>query len=612
LVYLELHPAASFYPSIIASHYTISSLSISITKKNQKKIEMNQFQSSSLYVGDLDADVTEANLFEVFNPIGPVASIRVCRDLITRRSLGYAYVNFHNVADAERALEDKNNTPIKERSCRIMWTQRDPSLRKSGKGNIFIKNLDKSIDHQTLYNTFQQFGQILSCKIELDETKESKGYGYIQFATQEAAEKSTQKVNGMLLGGKKVFVGPFVTKKERIAANSTKKFTNVYVKNLGEDITEEKLRDMFSRFGQVQSCVVMKEDQSDTTKSKGFGFVNFEDPDAAQYAVDELNNATVDGRTLYVGRAQKRNEREAELRHKFEQMKLEQMTKYQGVNLYIKNLDDDMDDEKLRGVFDAFGTITSCKVMRDGKTASKGFGFVCYASPEEATKAVTEMNGKIVGSKPLYVGLAQRKDIRKSQLEAQFAQRKQLPRMPAPIYNGAPMFYAPPTGQPGFVYPQMMARGGRFPAPFQPMPNYVMVGGGRGQVKNGRGGMVPNARRGMKQPQPAPVVAAPVVAQPALATDPALVPVVPQLNQQALSALPVEEQKHILGERLYQLIAKSQPSLAGKITGMILDSSYPEEMLQLIDNQQALNDKIEEALKVLREHSEKPPSKDNE
>jgi hypothetical protein len=35
--FLELHPAASFYPSIIASHYTISSLSISITKKNQKK-----------------------------------------------------------------------------------------------------------------------------------------------------------------------------------------------------------------------------------------------------------------------------------------------------------------------------------------------------------------------------------------------------------------------------------------------------------------------------------------------------------------------------------------------------------------------------------------------
>jgi len=81
-----------------------------------------------------------------------------------------------------------------------------------------------------------------------------------------------------------------------------------------------------------------------------------------------------------------------------------------------------------------------------------------------------------------------------------------------------------------------------------------------------------------------------------------VVPIAPQLTAQTLAPLPVEEQKHILGERLYQLIAKPQPALAGKITGMILDSSYPEEMLQLIDNPQALTDKIDEALKVLREH----------
>jgi len=61
--------------------------------------------SASLYVGELDPSVTEAMLFELFNSIGPVASIRVCRDAVTRTSLGYAYVNFHNVADGMSSPE---------------------------------------------------------------------------------------------------------------------------------------------------------------------------------------------------------------------------------------------------------------------------------------------------------------------------------------------------------------------------------------------------------------------------------------------------------------------------------------------------------------------------
>merc|ERR1711971_905965 len=119
--------------------------------------------------------------------------------------------------------------------------------------------------------------------------------------------------------------------------------------------------------------------------------------------------------------------------------------------------DDTVTEEKLKEIFEPFGVITSVKLMMEG-TASRGFGFVCFTTPEEATKAVTEMNNKLVGSKPIYVSLAQRKEQRRAQLEAQMAQRYQQQRMPQ--MGGPQGQYYQQMG--GFYGPQMAGPQGQY------------------------------------------------------------------------------------------------------------------------------------------------------
>lgn len=442
----------------------------------------------------------------------------------------------------------------------------------------------------------------------------------------------------MLLNDKKVYVGHHISKKERQSKveEQRAKFTNVFIKNLNPETSQEGLEEMFGAFGEIVSAALASDEAG---SSKGFAFVNYTSHEAAKKAVDELNDKEIEGRKLYVGRAQKRAERDEELRRQHEERRQEIETKSANINLYVKNMDDEWDDDRLRQEFDFAGTITSAKVMRDEKGVSRGFGFVCFSSPDEATRAVQDMNGKMIGTKPLYVSLAQKKEARRQALESQMQQRN-AQRLQYAAANGMggpqgymqPMYYPGPMGPYGGPMmpvrgvvggypgapPMMGARPARYPPsgqPGAPVPMGYMPPNAAGSYP----GMPPNypvrPAGGARPPTAAPAGArpsgsSPVGAQQGLPRG--QIPARPQfdgqqgapaparLNAQALARAQPVEQKQMLGEAIYPLIHESQPELAGKITGMLLEMDNAE-LLHLVESPAALTEKVDEALRVLEE-----------
>merc|ERR1712062_623276 len=425
-----------------------------------------------------------------------------------------------------------------------------------------------------------------------------------------------------------------------------RRFTNVYIKNINEEYDEGRLTEMFEKYGKISSVKIMKSEEG---KSKGFGFVSFDTPEEAQEACDELNGKDLEGKTMYCGRAQKKAERQAELKKKFDALKQERMQRYQGVNLYVKNLDDTVDDDRLRKEFAPFGTITSAKVMNeDGR--SKGFGFVCFSSPEEATKAVTEMNGRIIVAKPLYVALAQRKEDRKAQLAQQYMQRVSGMRMQQqfnpmgfpqqtpyflPAMQGMPQpqrFFGQPSGhmrpggmprlaQPRGMNPSMrpqhnrnqrmggrpmgpgpmmapMMRPGMMPSGVPPnagqRPNFKYTAGVRNAAAPAPG-MPQGMPAAMPVPQAVPLQAPPQAAVFVQGQEP--------LTASMLAQAPPSEQKQMLGERLFPLIQTWHSELAGKITGMLLEIDN-SELVHMLEHPESLKSKVEEAVVVLQAHKQ--------
>nr|XP_043606027.1 splicing factor 3B subunit 4 [Erigeron canadensis] len=168
-----------------------------------------------------------------------------------------------------------------------------------------------------------------------------------------------------------------------------------YVGNLDPQATEELLWELFVQAGPVVNVYVPKDRV--TNLHQGYGFVEFRSEEDADYAIKVLNMIKLYGKPIRVNKASQ-----------------DKKSMDVGANLFVGNLDPDVDEKLLYDTFSAFGVIVSNpKIMRDPETGnSRGFGFISYDSFEASDAAIESMNGQYLCNRQITVSYAYKKDTK--------------------------------------------------------------------------------------------------------------------------------------------------------------------------------------------------------
>ena len=357
-----------------------------------------------------------------------------------------------------------------------MWFTKKEDRENMQKGNLFVKDLESTVDQKELSDLFSRCGNVDSCKVELFNDGTSRGYGFVHFEKEEDAKRAIDELDGFELKGKKIVVTEHKRRSEREPADI--QFNNLYVKNIPASFKQDEITKLFDQFGSVNSMKFPRANDSDpNSDAKGYGFVCFAEPEHAKTAIDELNGLEVaPGFKLELSRHLSKREREEQVAQSYKKEKQERNNKFADCNFHVKPLPLDLTDEELQAKFATFGTVLSAKIPRTNKTNEKGeniqegrgFGFVCFEDPNQARKAFIELNGTTQWGKKVSIEYFEPKEERQEK-----KQKERINNMMGNMQTMMPQFF---MNMAQFMMPPMGADPNAMRGGFGGMPNQFNPG----------------------------------------------------------------------------------------------------------------------------------------
>ena len=366
----------------------------------------NQLGKTVLFISELPDNIVDSDLELFFKDYKDyILMIQVDRNGRMYTPFGTksprATIIFKDHEKASEARNALNMRRLKGKTLNIMWHEKDNSVRYNNTANIFVKGISITATPREIYEVFMKYGEIISSKICEDEDGNFLGYGYINYYNVDSAEKAIKDLNKKEMWGSVLEVEHFQKKNERLQSYMGN--NSVYVKNFPGNMTEAELKNMFKEYGSISWGKMF----TDPNQRK-FAILVYTAAESAIKAKEALNGKKLgkeDEEGLYVDLLQKKSERKRFLNTKIGDINSKLNQDFKNCNLHVKNLPQDLSEAKLKEIFEKYGEIKSVKIQKyilvtkvNGQLKeteeSRGFGFVCFTTPDAANKAMTALNEK--------------------------------------------------------------------------------------------------------------------------------------------------------------------------------------------------------------------------
>ncbi|OVA03736.1 RNA recognition motif domain [Macleaya cordata] len=168
----------------------------------------------------------------------------------------------------------------------------------------FVGRLAWETDDQSLKKTFSTFGKVLQSQIIKDsKTGQSRGFGFVTFASEKAMREAIEGMDGQKLDGRHITVNQAQSRGNNGGRRAEVGY-QCFVGRLAWETDDESLEKAFSPFGRILRTKVITD--HNTGESRGFGFVTFASKQDMMAAIEGMNGQKLDGRKITVNEAQSR------------------------------------------------------------------------------------------------------------------------------------------------------------------------------------------------------------------------------------------------------------------------------------------------------------------